>query len=104
MDEWTLAQSDDGEELAQLHFFSVKKNEPRGDVVFKITVKEFATMGPDRSMRFFASTDKQTNQNTARFTPCGWGDSLLTALSECLRSIRRFPFEGPDSEIERRRD
>jgi hypothetical protein len=104
MEEWTLAQSDDGEELAQLHFFSVKKREPKGEVEFKITIKEFASTGQDRSMRFFASTDKQTNQSSAPFTPCGWGDSLLRALSECLRSIRRFPFEGPDSELTPPRD
>ena len=46
-------------------------------------------------MRFFAQADKQTNQNTAPFTPIGWGSTLLKALSECIRAIHRFPYEGP---------
>ena len=67
--------------------------QPDGDVEFVITVKEFV----DRNiyhMRFFAQADKQTNQKTAPFVPCGWGESLLQALSECVRAIHRFPYEG----------
>jgi hypothetical protein len=45
-------------------------------------------------MRFFAQADKQTNQKSAPFTPTGWGESLLQALSECVRAIHRFPYEG----------
>jgi hypothetical protein len=48
-------------------------------------------------MLFFAQADKQTNQKTAPFTPCGWGDTMLKALSECIQSIQRFPYEGPDA-------
>ena len=45
-------------------------------------------------MKFFASADKQTNQNTVPYTPSGWGDSLLKALAECIVAIHKFPYEG----------
>ena len=45
-------------------------------------------------MHFFAQADKETNQHTAPYRPCGWGKTMLEALSECVRSINRFPFEG----------
>ena len=96
MSEWTFAQTQPSEELAQLHFFSVKKCQPDGDIEFIITVKEYV----DRNqyhMRFFAEADKQTNQKSAPFTPFGWGESLLQALSECVRAIHRFPYEGDDT-------
>lgn len=93
MSEWTLAQTDPSEELAQLHFFSVKKRQPDGDVEFLITVREYAT--PQGSTgRFYAQADKQTNQKTAPFTPCGWGSNLFKALSECVQAIHRFPYQG----------
>lgn len=94
MQEWTFAQRQPSEELAQLHFFSMKKSQPDGDVEFVITVKEFARPNK-QSMLFFAQADKQTNQKTGPFTPCGWGDTLLKALSECMQAIHRFPYEGP---------
>jgi hypothetical protein len=28
------------------------------------------------------------------FTPVGWGGTLLQALSDCMRAVRRFPYEG----------
>ncbi len=96
MSEWTFAQTQPSEELAQLHFFSMKKCQPDGDIEFIITVKEYV----DRNqyhMRFFAEADKQTNQKSAPFTPFGWGESLLQALSECVRAIHRFPYEGDDT-------
>jgi hypothetical protein len=95
MSEWTFAQTQPSDELAQLYFFSMKRCQPDGDVEFIITVKEYV----DRNqyhMRFFAEADKQTNQKSAPFTPCGWGESLLQALSECVRAIHRFPYEGDD--------
>ena len=94
MNEWTFAQTDPAEELAQLHLFSVKKKQPGKEVEFVITVKEFATRNPLR-MAFFAQADKQTNQKTAPFTPSGWGETMLAALSECVHAIHRFPYEGP---------
>ena len=45
------------------------------------------------NMLFYAEADKQTNQKTAPFSPCGWGPTLLVALSECVKNIRRFPYE-----------
>ena len=95
MEEWTFAQSDPSEQLARLHFFSMKKRQPEGDIEFIITVKEYATP-EDQSMRFFALADKQTNQKAAPFTPCGWGDTLLKALAECVQSVQRFQYEGTD--------
>lgn len=94
MAEWELAQTHPSEQLAQLHFFSMIKHEPRGEIEFRIVVKEFVAK-EDQSMRYFAQADRQTNQSTAPFTPCGWGNSLLKALSECMQSIHRFPYEGP---------
>ena len=118
MDEWTFAQSHPSEELAQLHFFSMKKPATAGqpatpalpalsvaegsgaegagqgaEIEFVITVRESATP-KDNGMRFFAQADKQTNQKTAAFTPCGWGDTLLKALAECVQAVHRFPYEG----------
>jgi hypothetical protein len=94
MAEWELAQNHPSEQLAQLHFFSMKKKQPEGEIEFRITIKEFVAR-QDQSMRFFAEADKQTNQHTAPYTPVGWGSTLLKALSECIRAIDRFPYEGP---------
>lgn len=99
MSSWELAQNDPAEQLAQLHFFSMTKKQPGGDVLFQITVREHATP-QKRGMHFFAEADKQTNQNTLPYTPCGWGPTLLDALSECITAIHRFPYEGPMPEAE----
>ena len=93
MSEWTFAQTQPSDELAQLHFFSMKRPQPDGDIEFVITVKEYVERN-NAHMRFFAQANKQTNQKTAPFTPCGWGESLLQALGECMRAIHRFPYEG----------
>src|ERR1041385_4691627 len=95
MAEWELAQTDPTDELAQLHFFSVKKKQPEGEIEFRITIREFANRRENRSMQFFAEADKQTNQSVAPYTPTGWGSTLLKALSECVQAIHRFPYEGP---------
>ena len=99
MGEWSIVEADPSEKLAKLHFFSVSKQLPSGEIEFRITVREYAT-NPGNGMQFFAEADKQTNQNTAPFTPCGWGGSLAQALRDCIRAIHRFPYEGPlpDSE------
>ena len=90
--EWVYAQTDPAEELAQLYYFSFKKRQPEGEIEFVITVKEFASRNAAQ-MRFYAQADKQVNQRTAAFRPFGWGDSLLTALTECMRTIRQYPCE-----------
>jgi hypothetical protein len=78
--------------LAQLHYFSFKKRQPEGEVEFMITVKEFASRNVAQ-MRFYAQADREINRKSAPFRPFGWGDSLLTALTECLRTIREHPDE-----------
>ena len=93
MAEWEYAEKKPSDELAQLSFFSVKKPRASGAVEFVITVKEYANP-KDQSLKFCASADKQTNQKSVPFTPCGWGDSLLKALAECIEAIHKFPYEG----------
>ena len=93
MAEWELAQSHPSEKLAKLHHFSVTKRQPQGEIEFRIEVKEFIC-GQNQMMRFYAQADKETNQRTAPFRPCGWGSSLLKALDECIKAIHRFPYEG----------
>ena len=93
MKEWAFAQTNPAEELAELHFFSMKKQSAAGDIEFVITVHEFITPS-EPTMRFFARADKQTNQKIAPYTPTGWGKTLLEALSECVRAVNRFPYEG----------
>lgn len=94
MKEWGFAQTNPNEELAQVHYFSMKKHQPNGrEVEFLITVKEFITP-KEPTMHFFAQADKDTNQHTAAYRPSGWGKTMLEALSECVRAINRFPYEG----------
>src|SRR3989304_6818376 len=97
MTEWQFAQLDSSDELAQLHFFSMKKHQPDGDIEFAITVKEYAERNT-QFMRYFAQADKMVNQKTAPFRPFGWGESLLQALSECMNSVRRYPYEPAQEE------
>jgi hypothetical protein len=93
MAEWEFAQTNPAQELAELRFFSVKKNQGDKTIEFRITVREFAPRN-QLSMRFYAEADKQTNQKTAPYTASGWGPTLLRALSDCVREIDRFPYEG----------
>ncbi len=93
MSEWTFAQSQEKDELARLHLFSMKKHQGDRDIEFVITVREYATPR-EAFLRFFAQADKQTNQKTAAFTPSGWGDTLLKALAECVEAVHRFPYEA----------
>ncbi len=76
-----------------LHHFAVKRQQASGAIEFVITVREYISP-PDPALKFFAQTDKQTNQKTAPFTPCGWGSSLVQALAECIKAIHRFPYEA----------
>ncbi len=95
MSDWVYAQTDPAEQLARLHFFSMKKVQADGEFEFTITIKEFVTP-KDPAMLFFAEADKQTNQKLAPYTPCGWGSTLLGALSECVRAVNRFPYQAPE--------
>jgi hypothetical protein len=91
--EWEFAQGNPAQELAELRFFSIKKLQGDKTVDFRITVHEYATRN-ELLMRFFAIADKQTNQKTAPYTATGWGPTLLRALTDCVREIERFPYEG----------
>jgi hypothetical protein len=92
MSDWKYTQRETSEQLAKLHFFSVKKPSPAGPVEMRITVYEYAT--PEiGDLQFFAQTDVELNQGTAPFRPCGWSNTLMGALSECLRNIRKFEYE-----------
>ncbi|MFQ5670611.1 MAG: hypothetical protein ACE5HD_08870 [Acidobacteriota bacterium] len=95
-DEWTFAQSNPGEQLARLHFFSMQKQQGKRNIPFTITVREYVTAPQDQALRFLAEADPQTNQKTIPFTPRGWGSTLLKALSECIREIHRFPYEADE--------
>jgi len=97
MSEWVYIQADPAEQLMQLHSFSIVKKQPAGSVTFSITVKEFAVPPPGQRVRFFAEADKQINQKDGAFVPCGWGNTLFSALGDCVRLIRQFPYDGEGS-------
>ena len=90
MKDWGYAQHDVSEELARLHFFSIKKVQDGQAIEFTITVKEFITpqLG---AMTFFAQADKQTNQRTAPYTPSGWGNNLMTRSGHASRKSIASP-------------
>lgn len=93
MSDWKFEQRDPSEALARLHFFSVKKKHSSGEIEARITVHEFAT--PEiGAMQFFAIADLELNQKNATFKPSGWSNTLTGALSECLKNLRRFDYEG----------
>jgi hypothetical protein len=92
--EWTYVDTEASEAFCQLQYFGFTKKQAGGNVDFVITLREYVNP-PDPAMKFFAQADKQTNQKTAPFTPVGWGASVSTALHECVKAIRRFPYEPP---------
>ena len=95
MEDWKFVEKDPSEALARLHFFSIKKKHASGEVEARITVKEFAS-AKTTDMKFFAVADLEVNQKTAKFQPCGWAETLMGALTECLRNLRKFEYEGPE--------
>ncbi len=92
MSDWQYAEEKPTERLSKIEQYSMLKHQSGGDVEFLITVREYVNP-PDPAMRFLAQADKQTNQKTAPYTPTGWGSSLLQALAECMKGIRKFPYE-----------
>jgi len=74
MDEWGYAQEDPAEQLARLHYFSIKKLQDGAAIEFKIIVKEYAKP-PLGALKFIAQADRQTNQKVAPYTPHGWGNT-----------------------------
>lgn len=93
MEEWKYAETDPAQKLSRLHTFTVNKKQADREIEFTITVHEYVTP-PAAGMRFFAKADKQTNQNLAPYTPTGWGNDLLSALSDCIQAIEKFPYQG----------
>jgi len=94
MSDWVHIKANSAEQLMQLHYFSIVKVQPSGNVTFVITVKEFAVPPPGQRLRFYAEADKAVNQKIAPLVPCGWGASIFSALGDCVRMIRQFPYEG----------
>lgn len=92
MAEWTYAQEKAAERLCRIEHYSMVKQQPEGEVEFQITVREYVDP-PDPAMRFLAQSDKPLNQKTAAYVPIGWGPTLLQALAECMKGIRKFPYE-----------
>jgi hypothetical protein len=92
LSEWHYAEEKPSERLCRVEHYSMLKPRAGGDVEFLITVREYVNP-PDPAMRFLAQADKQTNQQSAPYTPTGWGSSLLQALAECAKGIRKFPYE-----------
>ncbi len=95
MSDLSFPYSEQAEELAQLHLFSVKKRHPRGEVEIRITVKEFAIRNV-HGMKFYAQAEQALNQAAAPFQPFGWGETLSEALGECLSLIRRHQYQAQD--------
>jgi hypothetical protein len=92
---WQYAQAHPSEALAHLHFFSVKKEHQGGEIDVRITVQEFAT--PEvGAFKFLAIADIELNQDTAAFHPTGFSNTLMDALSECLKRVREFDYEGSE--------
>jgi len=96
MSDWVYLQANPAEELMRLHEFSIVKVQPTGNVTFGITVKEFAVPPPGQRVRFYAEADRAVNQKAAAFVPCGWGESLFSALGDCVRLIRQFPYDSEE--------
>jgi hypothetical protein len=89
LSDWKYAQSEPSDRLCKLHHFSMMRPNPEGEVEFFITVREYVDP-PDPAMRFFAQADKEVSRGVAPHRPVGWGPDLLTALSECVKAVRRF--------------
>ena len=92
MADWKYVQRDRSEALAKLHFFSATKKHAAGEIEARITIKEFATPAMI-DMQFLATADIELNQKTLKFQPVGWSETMMGALAECMRNLRKFDFE-----------
>jgi hypothetical protein len=97
MENWKYVRRDSSEALANPHFFSVTKKHASGEIEIRITIKEFATPS-NTDLAFFAQADIELNQKALRFRPFGWHETMMGALAECMRNVRRFDFEHPDAD------
>jgi hypothetical protein len=93
--DWKFLQKDASENLAKLHFFSITKKHCDGEIEARITVKEYAT-AKSSDQQFFATADIELNQKSLKFQPVGWSETLMGALAECLRNLRKFEYECPE--------
>src|SRR5260221_14752673 len=96
MSDWVYLQANPAEELMRLHQFSIVKVQASGNVTFGITGKAFAVPPPGQRVRFYAGADRAVNQRAASFVPCGWGESLFSALGDCVRLIRQLTYVSGD--------
>ncbi len=93
MSDWNYLETAPTEEYCRIEYLGIKKLLEDGSAVeFLVTVREYARK-PDPAMAFFAQADKQVNQKTAPYTPSGWGLTRSEALRECVKAIRKFPYE-----------
>lgn len=88
MSDWKFIETHPTEHFCRVESFAIQKN----GVEFHITVREFH-QPPDPAMPFFAQADKQVNQKSAVYTPSGWGSTMNDAVWECIKAIRKFPYE-----------
>ena len=95
MSDWQFVETDPEEEFCRIQYFGIKKRQGGVEVNFVVAVREYVTP-PDPAMPFFAEADKQVNQRSVPYTPCGWGATSEDAVWECVKSIRKFPYE-PES-------
>jgi hypothetical protein len=96
MNDWQYAQTDPREQLARLHYFSIKKLQGEAEIEMMITVKE--TFTPQLgAMQFFAQADKQTNQKVLPYTPSGGGKRCSKPCHR-VREINRFPYQAETEE------
>ena len=91
---WEYLSDDPNLGLIKLHHFLVCRLQEGREIEFPVTVREYPEGSRKGPLRYFAQTDKQTNQKTAPYTPSGWGPTIDEALSACLKEIQRFPYEG----------
>ncbi len=91
--DWQYVETVAAEGFCRMEHFGIKKVLDDGtSVEFRVTVREYVNR-PDPDMAFFAEADKQVNQRTAPYTPVGWGSTRNNALWECVKAIRKFPYE-----------
>jgi hypothetical protein len=92
LEDWKYVDSEAEERLCHVEQYGIRKTYSGGEIEFIVSVREYREP-PDPAMRFFAQADKHTNQKSAPYIPCGWGPNLSTALWECIKAIRKFPYE-----------
>jgi hypothetical protein len=91
--DWEYVETGPEEAFCRLEHFGIKKTLDDGKIVeFMVTVREYHKR-PDPDMAFFAEADKQVNQKSAPYTPVGWGSTRNDALWECIKAIRKFPYQ-----------